>query len=1020
MALITLNIPIITGCEKTVTFYPKVLNLNDSYKQITGSRNKTITWKVSSALTSYATIQTWLNYLISFDGAQEFIIRLSDDLGSRIFYCDNATIEYTTHNKGQLILELTESESADYFELVNLIDTTNLLSRLDSAYSFIRNYTTSSNFMFLSSDKYLPPNAMHDIEGRGDYFPPVCGTSEGIFLTIIALVDYYRVSTNILALNTAQNIYNGAIDVVYKGQTPPNPANSARFLPHWLYTVKGSTKLKGLKQEPNFLNGGYYQTSIFTATETALQFSVNLSTDLADVYIIYSSDGRLLWKYVYSPLITGTKFIIVYWINQDNKKCVYNADQRTISKFTNDTGKSPGYVRMQIPQGYIFSNPVNMVYTTFQGTAAKNTCVEAFPFWRQCLSNEFNHALDVSNWAYEAYKKLYIATNNNIYFLASEATRLSTLAALDVQNNAFVFKLDPGTTEPFSIAGTQGISINNKQGFATRNTAGEIVLTQNYSDPLTFGQFEVQNFAVAAVWSNLTTLQTNATSSLDNILFWGVSIVPDANNFTELFYAPTVYNANITLNKDISYADFVKLDTPGLIWHPTKAQIPTYIYAGSGGTAFSTWRNVTITDTLGLVTTPLVVEITLDRGLGFNAFAGCGLNNPGYIGRKPPNIYYKVSSGNPRLVLTDGNNNKFYVVLSFIFWGVGTWNWSDFTPYTPGQVPTDQLDILKIEFQVDANSASKSSVLQVYWVGVAPLKLPVPCYTYKTFVNNRLSAAHTWKIGTCEIKNSTLSLLPYVPGVVPYTANYIGTTKSSWTGEPLSGYQSAVMFQSWNLPSHVRQIAQFWLASQDSYTKDSPSGLVGISRQAYNWSRWDALAKPPYNVFIDTGSDPNIRWEGYQHRMIADAAEAWSNDPTNNVLSTVVMRFLNFIDSYWNTNGLPGKVPTDYLPPSQGAPTRNYTSPHGTALVLRAAIYANLAGGNRLITFRTIQRCYSFLQSEFVTSGNMAGSWTTSQPVFGAYKEYYCFWHSEIIRAYITLWENRTLIRYPSKTDWVL
>lgn len=135
MALITLNITIITGCEKTVTFYPKVLNLNDSYKQITVSRNKTITWKVSSALTSYATIQTWLNYLISFDGAQEFIIRLSDDLGSRIFYCDNATIEYTTHNKGQLILELTESESADYFELVNLIDTTNLLSRLDSAYS---------------------------------------------------------------------------------------------------------------------------------------------------------------------------------------------------------------------------------------------------------------------------------------------------------------------------------------------------------------------------------------------------------------------------------------------------------------------------------------------------------------------------------------------------------------------------------------------------------------------------------------------------------------------------------------------------------------------------------------------------------------------------------------------------------------------------------------------------------------------------------------------------------------------
>ena len=1010
MSLITLNIPIITGCEKTVTFYPKVLELNDSYKQITGSRNKTTTWKVSSALTPYATIQNWLDYLVSFDGATEFLIKLSDDLGTHIFYCDNATIEYTTHLKGQLVLELTESESSDCIELTTLIDTTNLLSRLNSAFSFITTYTTSDNFMFLSSDKYLPPNAMHDVEGRGDYFPSVSGTSEGIFLTIVALMDYYRVSGNSSALTTAQNIYSGAIDVAYKGQTPPNPANSARFLPHWLYTVKGSTKLKGLKQEPNFLNGGYYQSVTFTATGTALQYSTNLGSDLADVYNVYSSNGQLLWKYIYSPLISGTKFTIVYWINQDNKKCVYTT-QGTISKSTNDTGKSPGYVLMQIPSGYTFTSPANIIYTTYQGTAAKNTCIEGFPFWRQCLSNEFNHALDVSAWAYEAYRKLYLATGNNTYNLAAEATRISTLAALNIQNDSFVFKLDTETTEPFSVAGTQLIKINGKTGSAIRNVSGELVITHDYSVPTNYGQLELQNFVVSAVWARATVLQTNATSSIANILFWGVSTQQDAGDFTGTYYAPVAYTANTTLNKELAYADFVKLDNPSVIWHPTKADTPCYTYVGGGGTATITQINVTLTDSIGVVTFPLVVNVSLNKSSGY---AGCGLNNPGNYGRKPPKVYYKILSGTARLILTDGAANKFYVVLSATDWTVGSWGWSDFTPVVSGRIPTDQADITGMEFEPNSSSTD----LQIYWVGTAPVKLPVPCYTYKTLVSNRLSAAHTWKVGTCEIKNSTLNILPYTPGVIPYTANYVGSTKVSWTGEPLSGYQSATMLQAWNLPTYVRQVALFWLASQDSYTNDSPSGLVGVSRQGYNWARWDALTKPPYNVFVDTGSDPNIRWEGYQHRMIHDAAQAWRNDTTNDVLSTVVMRFLRYIDAYWNVNGQPGRVPTDYVPPAQGNPTRLYTSPHGTALIMGAAIDANIAGGNRLITFRTIQRCYSFLQTEYVTSGTMAGSWTTSQPTFGSYKEYYPFWHSEIIRAYVKLWENKDLIRYPTCADW--
>ena len=1010
----------VNDLQKSVKFPTKIVQLNDNYVQITGGGQPEITWSITTGWYDYTDLNTRLTLLNQYGGHTEIKVNLGDIgiIQGRVSQYEQA---FTAATYGQLKFTLDQSSVIDCPQLTIDLNnqTTDILTKLNSAFAFMQTYTTDNAFMFLNADKKLPPNAMHSVLGQGGYFPAVCGTTEGIFLIILSLMDYYELTSNAPALTLAQSIYQGAIDVVYKGAPPPNPANSAVWLPHWLYCAKSSTMTKGTAVEPNFLNGGEFTSSPVAFTNRGSNiFTAQLSTDLSDVYKVYSSDGQLLWKYVLSPLIAGTEYTLLYWIDRNNKKCS-RGDGRTVQS-ANDTSYTPGTVVISVAN--VTSISAHIVYAVYKPSIVvnKNETIEAFPFWRKTLSNELNHAMDVSNWAYQAYLRLFQFTNNSVYSRAAEATRISTLQSLDIQNTSMVFKTDTDSGEPFSIAGTQLIKINNKTGSASRNAGapinGGLKITHDASIPATYGQLEIQNFVVSAIWIRATTLEVNYWSSVNVILYWGLSIASDPSDFTQTYIAPQWTPANTLQTKSLKSSEFYKF-TAKTIWHPTIADVPIYTYTSGGSVDFN-YINDALPNTIGGFDNILTLKITISKG----TYAGFGLNNIQSLSltRKPPALYYKLESGSIRYTITDASNNKFYVSLTqSSTWGFADFQWSDMTGLTTSAY-NDQAGIKNIEFDVQ----SASAVLYVFVVGELPSKLPVPCYTYKTVLTNKNSNAQTWMVGDCEVKNSNLNILPYTPGVVPFTYNRIGNSRYSWVGEAMTGYQSARLMQLFGLPAYQRQVELFWLAAQDSYSAASPTGEIGLARQSYNWARWDAISRPPYNRFVDTGTDPNVAWEGYTHRYIADAAEAWYYDQTNTYLGTIVMRFLRWIDKYWNLYGSPGKVPTDYVPPQNGLPLRLYTSPHGTALVMSAACNANLAGGDKLVTYRTLIRCLTFLNDQFISTGVMAGSWAKDQPDFTSggvtYKEMFPFWHGEIIRAYALVYKHKSEIRLPSCADYVI
>jgi hypothetical protein len=81
----------------------------------------------------------------------------------------------------------------------------------------------------------------------------------------------------------------------------------------------------------------------------------------------------------------------------------------------------------------------------------------------------------------------------------------------------------------------------------------------------------------------------------------------------------------------------------------------------------------------------------------------------------------------------------------------------------------------------------------------------------------------------------------------------------------------------------------------------------------------------------------------------------------------------------------------------------NYNEPHMVAMILRAAIYARLAGVSTSITDQLITRCYNYLNATFVTSGEFHGAWNNNG-------EWWMFWHSEIIGSLAILLSNSAII----------
>jgi YD repeat-containing protein len=237
-------------------------------------------------------------------------------------------------------------------------------------------------------------------------------------------------------------------------------------------------------------------------------------------------------------------------------------------------------------------------------------------------------------------------------------------------------------------------------------------------------------------------------------------------------------------------------------------------------------------------------------------------------------------------------------------------------------------------------------------------------------------------------------------------------------------------------------------AAQDDY--QLKLGTRGPFTPAFYPNRTDGQQYGPANTFGWDGPDPNTRWDGYEYRALQETAKYWESVRGNTTAASITMDFLSWLNTNWNSvdtnpptdfpenlsawsggtyytagtvvrsttrNGFvyqalqtatsgtqaPGWPTTVGVEFSDGGVTwkcvgndfgtaySTYADPHGVALILRAAMFADLAGGDQSVTRPLIQRALQWLQAHRA-GGDMTGTWSPDP----ANKTWYGFWSGEI------------------------
>jgi phage-related protein len=982
------------GLSKTVDFKINRTILGDSYTQTRSlAENKSINYKLQTGFLTEQEVIDLLDLFAKYNSITTFKwLPTPSHTSPIICRCTNWDSTQISTSKFVVDANFEQVNVANCIELDFDIDVTTIAPKLLAAWQFIQTYTRDALPNFANS-LGLPLNDFMSKSGRRNYFPKECGTTEALYLISNSVLELYERFNNSAMLAYALNTIETAIPILYKKPVPTNH-NSGIWLPHWLYTGRGQAEIKGLTSAPNFLQSGYI--GILATFNNGI---ANLPNTLANCYRAYN--GEILWKYVYAPLISGDDFPIDYYINKYNQKVNEFGDE-----LTNDTGLTPGQVKLKSNH----TGQLKVIYSLFTGNfVPNNSTIEAFPMWRATLTGddlEINHAFDVSFWANETYGllKRFNGSQADKWQRAIDANIYSTLAASNVVNESFVFKIDTTTNDPTSYVGVQLILINGKIATLSREPNGWYRITQNSSPANLYGQCELQNFAIYAIWTRQTYWSCNFTINTNAILYFGVSTSSNTGDTSQMYYAPYICNVNQTYSKNFTNLNFLKWVKTN--WHSTNADNAISTYQGNGGSAIANQEMQTIDGQ-----ERLVAKLTLNNNSGFaGGVLGLLENQP----RLPLNMYCAIS-GNIIIKITDGSGNIFYDELFPQTWGALQINVSSLKRFNNHTDDFNQNDpITQVEFY-----SGGSGQISLWYIGRPPQSLPYNSYVFKHLISCRIPDAAIWKIGDCKVENSPLNDLPYNPAVVPFTANYVGTTRVSWTGSPYVGYQDESFYYKIGRNDLAQEVVNFKLASQNSYAANSASGANWVFRQVFNWARWDSASPPPYNVFLDVGADPNVQWEGYQHRAIECTAEYWYLSG-NAIAGQVTMRFLRGLYFWFSQRllaNLPIQPPTDYPPPGTGLPTSLYHTPHGAALILRTAIYANLAGGEPFVTCQIILWMWQYLESQYLSSGVMQGSWSSGQPSFSvngtSYKEYFPFWHGEIILALLLLEEKYSELNLP-------
>lgn len=1000
--------------------------LGDGYIQVAegGPSSRTEKWSVRRTGLTKAQAFALHSELSVYAGDESFQWQPSSSVPFKIYTCKEWSLNPLGQNLWEISAEFVLDVSGECVQFLDRIDEAMLLGWISAMNTHLTTYTRSTSPLLINS-QYLLVNSFHEVLGRGGYFPPSAGTTEGQYLAIRGCIAAYERTGNADWLNRAINMGNAAVAYFYLDGIPSNPATF--WSPHWLVNVKSPFISKGLATAPDPLNYGYFDVVVNFVNGVGVIPSGGATQGLlvSDVYSVYAMGAKLLWQNVYAPVVQGTQYEIEYWVSNyllaGQNYRVYPTTASSSGTPPTPTAETAGTVKLTTN----FNGNLKVTYAAYVGsTIAVNQRFEAYPMWRPMLPGEIQCAFDTLWWAWDAYDDLFRVTGNTAWQRARDATLYSTVLSADIPNLTHFYKEDDNP-DPFAYPGSQVVQVNNPNGYtASRQTTGDLtdfLRVQVAAAPAgNFPSCEVQNFAVVAQIDGNTTIRVNAAHSRDTLVEIVLSTSSDPFNFTELYICNWVLNASTTTPSLRTFlpGDFIRWRKASeyLVWYPTVAETPIYDFNGGGGTVDVTRLHVTLPEG-GNDYFPVVYRIQLDNNSGF---AGAGLVLNGKKIRRPPRMHYRHTGNDVVLRITDGEGNKYdrTITEGSGGWRKTTFSWGDFdwsedNSSNDEEDPTTQADIQGIEFHAKDGAAT----IWIYWVSENdrndPERLPYPCLVYKASFVSRDKLAHTFWLGNFRPQNSPSDDLQYNPGVVPFTVNSIDNVIDAWRGIPLTGYQSPYHWLKWGYTAYLNQCLDYLEAAQADYAQQNENNTTGPWTPAFSWAYWDNgdFLANGINGFGWSSPDPNTMWEGYMHRTVEAIAKAWMLEPTNQRLSRLTMKFLGWIDSfYFKRNSV--QPPTNYR--EFVDPTVEYHCPHAAALIGRAALYANLAGGSPSITFRLIIRSLDYLESQYISTGPMAGSFTANQPVFNSiYRENFAFWAAEELIFFCELLKYKDQLRLP-------
>ena len=248
-------------------------------------------------------------------------------------------------------------------------------------------------------------------------------------------------------------------------------------------------------------------------------------------------------------------------------------------------------------------------------------------------------------------------------------------------------------------------------------------------------------------------------------------------------------------------------------------------------------------------------------------------------------------------------------------------------------------------------------------------------------LNTHLTTVSPFKLTIKEFRPKPDIPLAYMPGISPFTANYVNGENVGWRGPVYSGYQYPTVWDYVpGYSSNSQKVLNYLIAAQAAYTATHP-GITGPFAPVYILQRYDSVQYAPAGTFTWNGPDPNTGWEGYQVRPLADTAEFLFRHPGDPKALQICTAFMTYLNTAFDP--VLG-FPTEYS--SGAAPAHTYFSAHATFMILRAAIYMSLANHDTGPSLAIITKARNIIRTRYKD-----GIWGQGN------EDWFSFWNGEAL-----------------------